>query len=301
MPWNMLTNNLKQAFEIARSLDIGYIWIDSLCIIQGSEEDWAREANKMHLVYRNSCCNIAIADSVGQYGGAFRNREPTDVSPVKYRPREGSPMFSGKEWRVVSDQIRQADTTPLQFKYEAANCRIYYTLDNIYNMTRLWYDVSAAAFVDSSLSVDGSTGFSKTNNTNPTTPPKHAAQRPVLSLNITAIDQAKWDDDNSDSLQAGVRSYGTRSANSFPACTQTSAGEVCFKAGSVCRDISVYCSKDRKYVTARRCLSECRNQSGSKCSGTCQLDSSSGESKPIFQHADGSQFQERLSTGFLLS
>ncbi|KAJ8112154.1 hypothetical protein OPT61_g5416 [Boeremia exigua] len=105
VPWNMLTNNFKQAIEIARFLDIGYIWIDSLCIIQGSAEDWVREASKMHLVYRNSYCNIAIADSVGQYGGAFRSREPTDVSPVEYMPREGSPMLSGKKWRVVPEDL----------------------------------------------------------------------------------------------------------------------------------------------------------------------------------------------------
>ncbi|KAH6638301.1 heterokaryon incompatibility protein-domain-containing protein [Boeremia exigua] len=103
--WNMLTNNFRQAIEVARFLEIGYIWIDSLCIIQGSAEDWVREASKMHLVYRNSYCNIAIADSVGQYGGAFRSREPMDVSPVEYTPREASSMFTGKKWRVVPEDL----------------------------------------------------------------------------------------------------------------------------------------------------------------------------------------------------
>ncbi|KAJ4987408.1 heterokaryon incompatibility protein [Stagonosporopsis vannaccii] len=105
VPWSLLTNNFKQAIEIARFLDIRYIWIDSLCIIQGSTADWGREASKMHLVYRHSYCNIAIADSIGQYGGAFREREPLDVSPVKYIPRDGSSMFSGRNWRALSEDL----------------------------------------------------------------------------------------------------------------------------------------------------------------------------------------------------
>ncbi|KAF2627960.1 HET-domain-containing protein [Macroventuria anomochaeta] len=105
VPWNLFTNNFKQAVEIARFLNVGYIWIDSLCIIQGSADDWVREASRMHLVYRNSYCNIAIADSIGQYGGAFRSREPTDVSPVVYQSREDSPMFGRQKWRAVSEDL----------------------------------------------------------------------------------------------------------------------------------------------------------------------------------------------------
>jgi len=105
IPWSLLTNNFKQAIEIARFLGVRYIWIDSLCIIQRSTEDWEREASKMHLVYRHSYCNIAVADSVGQYGGAYRIREPLDVSPVKYTPHDGSSMFSGRVWRVMPEDL----------------------------------------------------------------------------------------------------------------------------------------------------------------------------------------------------
>lgn len=199
----------------------------------------------------------------------------------------------------LRDQIRKIDTTPLQFEYEAADCRIYYTLANIYNITRLWYDVSAAAFTDSSLCVEGSTGFSKTNNTNPTPPPKPVAEKPVLSLNNNnTVHQAKWDDDDSDSLNAGVTAFGTRGTDPFPKCIKTTGGDGCFDAGSICRTIPVYCTKDKKSIKVKRCLPECRNQSGNKCHGSCQLDSPSGESKPIFANSAGYQHQERLSTGY---
>ncbi|KAF2798053.1 hypothetical protein K505DRAFT_372009 [Melanomma pulvis-pyrius CBS 109.77] len=59
----------------------------------------------------------------------------------------------------LRDQVRPQDPVPLQFKYEAADCRIFYTLGNIYNMSRLWRDALSASY-DDSLCVEGSTGHS---------------------------------------------------------------------------------------------------------------------------------------------
>ncbi|KAJ4325134.1 hypothetical protein N0V94_000848 [Neodidymelliopsis sp. IMI 364377] len=105
----------------------------------------------------------------------------------------------------LRDQIRKDDTTPLQFKYEAADCRIYYTLANVYNMTRLWHDVSAAAFQDPSLCVEGSTGFSTNNNPNPIAPPKPITQQPILSLNTSVVRQTKLDDNPDDGIHTDVK------------------------------------------------------------------------------------------------
>ncbi|KAF2831214.1 hypothetical protein CC86DRAFT_366632 [Ophiobolus disseminans] len=86
----------------------------------------------------------------------------------------------------IRDQVRANDPTPLQFKYEAADCRIYYTLDNIYNMTRLWHDAAKATWDDRSFCVSGSTGFPSARNTNSTqAPPKRTAEVPALNLDLT--------------------------------------------------------------------------------------------------------------------
>jgi hypothetical protein len=103
--WHLLPNNFQQAIEIARALDIGYIWIDSLCIIQNSDKDWAAEAAKMHLVYRNSYCNIAITDSPDSTKGAFRTRDPSDLVPVMYKSQDYSPFFREKTWAVVPENL----------------------------------------------------------------------------------------------------------------------------------------------------------------------------------------------------
>ena len=62
-PLSDLPVDFKKAILIARFLGIKFLWIDSLCIIQDSEEDWARESMLMHDVYRNSICNIVIEPS----------------------------------------------------------------------------------------------------------------------------------------------------------------------------------------------------------------------------------------------
>lgn len=54
-----LSRVFQEAIIVARYLGGFYIWIDCLCIIQDSVEDWNRESAQMCDVYAGSCCNIA--------------------------------------------------------------------------------------------------------------------------------------------------------------------------------------------------------------------------------------------------
>jgi hypothetical protein len=51
------------AVTITRKLGQRYLWIDSLCIIQNSPEDWAKEAALMASVYGAACCTLAALSS----------------------------------------------------------------------------------------------------------------------------------------------------------------------------------------------------------------------------------------------
>jgi Heterokaryon incompatibility protein (HET) len=64
-----------------------YLWIDSLCIVQDSQEDWHRESSLINKVYRHSFCNIAAAASVDSHSGCFFPREP-DSMPALLAPYE---------------------------------------------------------------------------------------------------------------------------------------------------------------------------------------------------------------------
>ncbi|KAK8074472.1 HET-domain-containing protein [Apiospora hydei] len=59
------------AVTIAKALEIDYIWIDSLCIVQDDDDDWRKEADRMQAVYSGSYVNIAAASATDVYGGCF--------------------------------------------------------------------------------------------------------------------------------------------------------------------------------------------------------------------------------------
>lgn len=76
LPTTELPQTFQDACLITRWLECQYLWIDSLCIFQDSEEDWARESSTMGDVYRGSKCNIAASASYDSRGGLFRSRDP---------------------------------------------------------------------------------------------------------------------------------------------------------------------------------------------------------------------------------
>jgi hypothetical protein len=69
-----LPRTFRHAITVARRLRIRYLWIDSLCIIQDSKQDWEKESSLMHTVYKHAHCNIAATASTGSNGGLFFER-----------------------------------------------------------------------------------------------------------------------------------------------------------------------------------------------------------------------------------
>ncbi|KAF2496648.1 HET-domain-containing protein, partial [Lophium mytilinum] len=65
IPWSSLPKTFQDAIAITRALGIQYIWIDSLAIIQGDLEDWAREASKMASIFQNCFLALGATDSAG--------------------------------------------------------------------------------------------------------------------------------------------------------------------------------------------------------------------------------------------
>jgi hypothetical protein len=71
IPTSSLPKTFADAIDLTRKLGIRYIWIDALCIVQDSKEDWEREAAIMSDVYQGSYLNIAAIDSLDANGGCF--------------------------------------------------------------------------------------------------------------------------------------------------------------------------------------------------------------------------------------
>ena len=57
-----------------------YLWIDSLCIIQDSAEDWQNESAEMRHIYKSAWLNIAATGARDSSYGLFFDRDPSLVS-----------------------------------------------------------------------------------------------------------------------------------------------------------------------------------------------------------------------------
>ncbi|KAF5253701.1 hypothetical protein FANTH_1393 [Fusarium anthophilum] len=71
VPLDQLPKTFRDAVDICRSLGITYLWIDSLCIIQDSPEDWKEQAAQMADVYQHSFLTIAATKSHDGSQGCF--------------------------------------------------------------------------------------------------------------------------------------------------------------------------------------------------------------------------------------
>ncbi|KAI1661755.1 HET-domain-containing protein [Daldinia decipiens] len=54
IPWSKLPATFKDAVRFTRSLDIKYLWIDCICIVQHDKRDWHRQAGLMWDIYKYS-------------------------------------------------------------------------------------------------------------------------------------------------------------------------------------------------------------------------------------------------------
>jgi hypothetical protein len=73
--WICLPNTFQDGITVACRLKILYIWIDSLCIIQDSKEDWEIESSKMWAYYNNAYITISASSSPNSLTPILRQRD----------------------------------------------------------------------------------------------------------------------------------------------------------------------------------------------------------------------------------
>ncbi|KAK8040027.1 hypothetical protein PG993_008438 [Apiospora rasikravindrae] len=79
IPFDRLPKTFRDAVAVTRQLGIRYLWIDSICIIQGDQADWEAEAQKMGDVFRFAYCTLAASSAESSIKG-FAN-DPTGKAP----------------------------------------------------------------------------------------------------------------------------------------------------------------------------------------------------------------------------
>lgn len=81
IPWDHLSKTFQDAVRISRELNVQYLWIDSLCIVQDSAEDWEIESAKMGEYYRNAILTVAATRSEDGRGGCFSDSNSWLLKP----------------------------------------------------------------------------------------------------------------------------------------------------------------------------------------------------------------------------
>ncbi|KAM3075780.1 hypothetical protein ACMFMG_007907 [Clarireedia jacksonii] len=111
---SMLPATIRHAIKATRELQVRYLWVDALCIIQDSKDDWISESLKMADVYGSAYLTIIASRAPGVHEGFLQPRTDTELS-------FGSTNEGGSQRTVylISDQcsvkksLHEFESTPV--------------------------------------------------------------------------------------------------------------------------------------------------------------------------------------------
>ena len=94
-----LPKSIQDAIHVTRELNIRYLWVDALCIVQDLEDDKQHEIGRMQAVFQNATVTIVAACSPAATGGFLHQRSLTPfgrggVFRIPY-------MLSSKQLEVI--------------------------------------------------------------------------------------------------------------------------------------------------------------------------------------------------------
>jgi Heterokaryon incompatibility protein (HET) len=154
IPFSSLSKNFQDAVGIVRKLGYTYLWIDSLCIIQNSKEDWKHESELMGDIYRNSVCTIAATASKDGDGGCFRLRSTLRNLPCRLWDDEGHEIRVDVERDFVAKRYRlEVNSGPLNARAWVLQERILSPRILHYSETSVYWDCQEAHCSDTGYQI----------------------------------------------------------------------------------------------------------------------------------------------------
>lgn len=91
-----LPQTIKDAIEITQRLNIRFLWVDALCIIQDCAKDKSVEIQKMGSIYKNATITIVASFASSVMDGFLRNTRKPPPEPSYYQ----FPMPDGTSERI---------------------------------------------------------------------------------------------------------------------------------------------------------------------------------------------------------
>ncbi|KAF2868686.1 heterokaryon incompatibility protein-domain-containing protein [Massariosphaeria phaeospora] len=105
-----LPKTFQEAILITIALNIRHIWIDSLCVIQNSPDDWERESAKMASIFRNATLTISASSASNSQEGCGTSSVFDPAMHLRRDPRTPGPGPSLISLRF--DHIEDARNDP---------------------------------------------------------------------------------------------------------------------------------------------------------------------------------------------
>ncbi|KAK0755048.1 heterokaryon incompatibility protein-domain-containing protein [Schizothecium vesticola] len=78
-----LPKTIRDAVRVVLGLGLEFLWVDALCILQDSAEDWLHEAESMGDIYRGSFLTLAALGATDSSAGLFASRDPLIYSKCR--------------------------------------------------------------------------------------------------------------------------------------------------------------------------------------------------------------------------
>ncbi|KAK8243387.1 heterokaryon incompatibility protein-domain-containing protein [Phyllosticta capitalensis] len=159
VPVAKLPKSFQDAILICKRLDIKYLWIDSLCIIQSKEEinnDWLEHARTMADIYKNCLLNISIDRAANPYEGAFAERSPRLLDPCFALVATSFPENELGYYQIcgVLDKFECIELTPLSRRAWAFQERYLSPRVLHFGTDRIWWECHSVSRAEGSTSED---------------------------------------------------------------------------------------------------------------------------------------------------
>lgn len=84
IPLASMPQTFQDAVTVTRRLGIKYLWIDALCVIQDSPQDWQRQSSNMGQIYADAWLNISVSGAPDPWTGFLKKRNPLQISSCRH-------------------------------------------------------------------------------------------------------------------------------------------------------------------------------------------------------------------------
>ncbi|KAF1963751.1 HET-domain-containing protein [Byssothecium circinans] len=123
----------QEAIDAARRLDIRYLWIDALCIVQDDANDWQRESALMGQVYHSTSAFMLIPTIVhyNMFGNFYREQLTDRGWVLQERLLSPRSVYFSKILKWECAEMSASETYPEGNVQTYSSCNLTYASDTL--------------------------------------------------------------------------------------------------------------------------------------------------------------------------